>query len=83
MLPKVVTKEVFNDFVAKLIERGRVVGPKLKEESKGKEFFEFGLVESVDELRLDYPMPLLAILFFLLIRFYPLFFSVHPCSILN
>lgn len=55
MLPKVVTKEVFNDFVAKLISRGRVVGPKLKEQWKGNEFFDFGPLESVDELRLDYP----------------------------
>lgn len=56
MLPKVVTKEVFNDFVGRLISRGPVVGPKLKERRKGKEFFDFGEVESVDELRLDYPI---------------------------
>jgi len=56
MLPKVVTKEVFNDFVAKLVSRGRVVGPKLKETWKDHEFFDFGEIESVDQLRLDYPI---------------------------
>lgn len=55
MLPKVMTKPMLNDFVATLVSRGRVVGPKLKERCKGREFFDFGEVNSPHDLRLDYP----------------------------
>ncbi len=56
MLPKVVAKDVFNDFISGLIGRSRVIGPRLKETAKGREFFEFAQLNSVDELRMDYPI---------------------------
>jgi len=57
MLPKVLSKERLEAFVAGLIERYEVVGPKRKPET---EKFYFQRIDDVSELRLDYPTSLLS-----------------------
>lgn len=57
MLPKVLSKERLEAFVAGLMSKYEVVGPKRKPEA---EQFYFDRIEDVSELRLDYPTTLLS-----------------------
>ncbi len=57
MLPKVLSKERLETFVAGLLERYEVVGPKRKPEA---EKFYFDVLDDASELRLDYPITLLS-----------------------
>lgn len=57
MLPKVMSKDRLETFVAGLMSACEVVGPKRKPEA---EKFYFDRVEHPDELRLDYPTTLLS-----------------------
>ena len=57
MLPKVLSKERLEAFVAGLMSEYEVVGPRRRPEA---EKFYFGCIEDASELRLDYPTTLLS-----------------------
>ena len=61
MLPKVLEKAKFDEFINGLVGRYAVVGPQLKERTRlGEEKFVFGPVTQAADLRMDYNITVLS-----------------------